>query len=237
MTILGSNIRTSACSILSLCLSGCLTVGETGHPAVPVGTLPAGRDLKVQVAGFDAAFTTYDTAYTCGTATGFGGGWYDRRGRYRFGGLGTSLYSATTYVPRREPTAVFRDRATDALERAGCILKAGDPQYRVEVRFEGPFGESGDGWKEAGWLVFTAFTADFDAQGWVAKLRIHDLTTGRLVHSMDFTERDEAIVWGPIPLISPSCSTRTSPGTMMSNCLFALTDRAISDAVAFLSTR
>ena len=237
MTILNSNIRTFAYSIISLCLSGCFTVSETEHPVIPVGTIPSGKDLKIQIAGFDATFTTYDTAYTYGTATGFGGGCYDWRGRYRFGGLGTSMYSTTTYVPRRESTAVFRDRATDAFERAGCIVKTKDPQYRVEVRFEGPFSESGDGWKEAGWLIFTIFTADFDAQGWVAKLRIHDLTTGKLVHSMDFTERDEAIVWGPIPLISPSCSTRTSPGTMKSNCLFSLTDRAISDAVAFLATK
>lgn len=236
MTILNSNIRTFAYSIVALCLSGCWTVSETEHPTVVIGAVPSGKDVKVQVSGFDAVFTTYDMAYNYGTATSFGG-WSGWRGRSRCGGIGTSTYSSTTYIPRREATAAFRDRATDALERAGCIVRTKDPQYGIEVRFEGPFSESGDGWAEAGWIVFTVFTADFDAQNWVAKLRIHDLKTGRLIHQKDISERDEAIVWGPIPIFSPACSSRTSPDTLKTNCLAALTDRAIAEAVSFLSAR
>ena len=63
----------------------------------------------------------------------------------------------------------------------------------------------------------------------------HDLGTGKLLHEKDIVERDEAVVWGPIPLISPSTSPRTSPSAMKEKCLFALTDKAVAEAFAFLS--
>ena len=47
--------------------------------------------------------------------------------------------------------------------------------------------------------------------------------------------RGEALVWGPIPLISPSTSTRTSSGAMKEKCLSALTDKAVAEAIAFLA--
>ena len=236
MTFRNSALRLFGCSAILL-LGGCWTVRETERPATEVGRLPEGRDVKVQVAGFDATVTTYDTAYTYGTATGFGGGWYDRRGRYRYGGLGTAMYSSTTYVPRREATSAYRDRATDALEHAGCIVQTEDPQYRVEVRFEGPFSEDGDAWAAAGWIVCTVFTADYGAADWSAKLKIHDMKTGKLVLERAFDERDEAVVWGPVPIFSPAFSSRTSASTLKDNCLTALTDRAVAEAIAFLATK
>ena len=234
MTILNSNIRTFAYSIISLCLAGCWTVRETDHAVPPIGSLPSGKETKVRVSGFESTVMTYDMAYTYGT--GNVGGWYDYRGRYR-SGFDMGMYSSTTYIPRVEETKAYRDRAADLLEHAGCIVKAKDPQYGIEVRFDGPFFESGDAWAEAGWLVCTLLTADFQAQNWVAKLRIHDLGTGKLLHEKDIVERDEAVVWGPIPLISPSTSPRTSPGAMKEKCLSALTDKAVAEAIAFLSTK
>ena len=234
MTILNSNIRTFAYSIISLCLAGCWTVRETDHAVPPISSLPAGKETKVRVSGFESTVMTYDMAYTYGT--GNVGGWYDYRGCYR-SGFGSGMYSSTTYIPRVEETKVYQDRATDLLEHAGCIVKAKDPQYGIEVRFDGPFFESGDAWAEVGWLVCTILTADFQAQSWTAKLRIHDLGTGKLLHEKDIVERDEAVVWGPIPLISPSTSPRTSPGTMKEKCLSALTDKAVAEAIAFLSTK
>ena len=236
MKILNSIIRLFDYSIISLCLAGCWTVRETDHPAVEVAKLPEGKDVKVQVAGFDMTVTTYETAYGYGTATTFGDSYYGRRGRY-YGGFGTTTYQTTEFIPHTEATSVYRDRATDALERAGCILQTKDPQYRVEVRFEGPFSESGDGWATAGWMICTIFTAEFGAQDWSAKLKIHDMKTGKMIHEKDFTERDEAVVWGPIPIFSPACNSRTSSGVMKENCLIALTDRAVAEAVAFLSGR
>ena len=233
MTVRNSVIRSFGYSAILL-LSGCWTVRETDHAVPPIGSLPSGREPKVQVSGFEATVMTYDTAYTYGT--GNVGGWYDYRGCYR-GGFDMGMYSSTTYIPRVEETKAYLDRATDLLEHAGCIVKAKDPQYGIEVRFDGPFSEPGDTWAEAGWLVCTILTADFQAQNWAAKLRIHDLGTGKLLHEKDIVERDEAVVWGPIPLISPSTSPRTSSGTMKEKCLSALTDKAVAEAIAFLSTK
>lgn len=219
-----------------LLLAGCWTVREAELPKAAIGSLPEGKELKVQIAGFDASFTTYDVAYGYTTVNRFGGPYYGRRGGYRYG-FGATTYSTTEYIPRTQATSVYRDRAADAFERAGCILQAADPQYRVEVRFEGPFAESGDDWAMAGWLFCTVFTADFGAQNWTARVKVHDLSNGKLIHQQDISVRDEAVVWGPIPIFSPSCASRTSVNVLKSNCLTALTDLAVADAVAFLAER
>ena len=238
MTIRNSIIRTFAYSTISLCLSGCWTFREAAHPEIAVPALPSDKDVRVQLAGFDATVTTYDTAYGYGTMTGFGGmPYYGRRGRYYGGGYGMATYQTTEFIPHREATSVYRNRAADALERAGCILQTKDPQYRVEVRFEGPFSESGAGWATAGWIICTLFTADYGAANWFAKLKIHDMKTGKMIHEKDFTERDEAVVWGPIPIFSPASGSRNSASTMKDICLTALTDRAVAEAVSFLSAR
>ena len=237
MTIRHSIIRSFAYSVISLCLSGCWTVREAAHPAVEISALPSGKDVRVQLAGFDATVTTCDTAYGYTTVTGFAPGYYDRHGRYRGGGIGTTTYQTTEFIPHTEATSVYRDRATDAFERAGCVLQTKDPRYRVEVRFEGPFIESGDVWAAAGWMICTIFTADYGAADWSAKLKIHDMKTGKMVHEKGFTERDEAVVWGPIPIFSPACSSRNSASVMNDICLTALTDRAVAEAVSFLSAR
>ena len=226
--------RLFGCLIVLLAFAGCWTVRESPPPAAVVPSLPAGKDLKVQIAGFDATFTTYETAYGYATVHEFGPH-YDYRGRYRGSGFGTTTYSTTEYIPRTESTPAYRNRATVALERAGCVLQAKDPQYRIEVRFDGPFGESGDVWAAAGWTLCTILTADFGAQGWSAKLKIHDLSSGKLVHEKDFNVRDEAVVWGPVPIFSPACASRTSGGVLKDNCLNALTDLAVAEAVSFLS--
>ena len=236
MTIRNSIIRTFAYSTISLCLSGCWTFREAAHPEIAVPALPSDKDVRVQLAGFDATVTTYDTAYGYGTMTGFGGmPYYGRRGRYYGGGYGMATYQTTEFIPHREATSVYRNRAADALERAGCILQTKDPQYRVEVRFEGPYSESGDGWATAGWIICTIFTADYGAADWSAKLKIHDMKTGKMIHEKDFTERDEAVVWGPIPIFSPASGSRNSASTMKDICLTALTDRTVAEAVSFLS--
>ena len=238
MSIRNSIIRSFVYSIISLCLSGCWAFREAVHPEIAVPALPSGKDVRVQLAGFDATVTTYDTAYGYGSVSTFGAPYYaGRRGRYYGGGFGTTTYQTTEFIPRTEATSVYRNRAADALERAGCILQTKDPQYRVEVRFEGPFSESGDGWATVGWIVCTIFTADYGAADWSAKLKIHDMKTGKMIHEKDFMERDEAVVWGPIPIFSPACNSRNSPSVLKDDCLTALTDRAVAEAVSFLSKR
>lgn len=218
----------------SLLLSGCWTVKETEHPSVAVTALPAGKEIRAQVAGFDATYISYDTAYSYSTVSGWSGPRYGRRG-WHGGGFGTAVSTTTSYIPRAERTNAYRNRAVDVLEQAGFLLKTNDPQYQIEVTFAGPFSEDGDGWAKFGWLVCTLFTADYDGATWQAKLRVRDLKSGKLLYAKDIAERDEAVVWGPIPLFSPAGSDRTSEVTMKHICLAALTDKAVAEAVAFLS--
>lgn len=222
---------------LSMLLAGCFTVRETEYPPVVIGALGADKNVRIQLSGFDATITTYDTIYGYSTIMGFDSPWYyGPRGRYR-GGFHTTTYSTTEFVPRVEKTPFYRDRATDLLERAGCVLKTTDPEYRLEVRFLGPYAERGDGWASAGWMIFSVFTAAYDVQMWDAQLRIYEVKSGKLVFSHDYVQRDEALVWGLIPLFSPACSDRNSASVMKMNCLTALTDHTIADAVSFLSKR
>ena len=233
---MNASVRFFVCAVPALLLAGCWTVRESLPPEAAIQALSAGKDLKVQVAGFDATVTSYETAYGYTTVHEFGP-YYDYRGRYRGSGFGTTTYSTTEYIPYTESTPFYRNRATDALERAGCVLQAKDPQYRVEVRFDGPFDESGDFWAAVGWSVCTIFTADFGAQNWTAKLKIHDLSNGKLIYEKDLTVRDEALVWGPIPIFSPASSERTSDSVLKGNCLRSLTDLAVAEAVSFLAGR
>ena len=227
-------MRVVGCSAVALVLAGCWTVRETPPPRAVIAKVPEGKSLTVQVAGFDAIVTTYEAAYAYTTVSGFRP-CYDYHGRYRGSASGTTTYSTTEYIPHTALTPVYRDRATDALERAGCIVQTKDPRYRIEVRFDGPFAESGDCWATAGWLICTIFTADFGAQNWAAKLKVHDLSSGKLIYEKDLIVRDEAVVWGLIPIFSPASALRTTPRVMKDNCLIALTDLTVAEAVSFLA--
>lgn len=216
---------------LPLILVGCWTVRESERPDVSLGKLPEGRVMRVQLAGFDAMVTSYLPAYGYSTVTCWGDSWGGWRGRRRQAGFGMTTVSTTEFVPQVAKTSAYRDRAADALERAGCILQAAEPERRIEVRFDGPFDEDGDGWAKFGWMACTVFTANFDAQTWTAKLKIHDCKTGRLLYENDFSQRYEAVVWGPIPIFSPGSSEKTSSGYMQHVCLTSLTDQAVADAL------
>lgn len=215
---------------------GCFTVRETEFAPVEAAELPAVANVPVQVAGFDMTETTFETAYGYTTVTGLDAPWYDRHGR-RHGGFATRTYSTTEFIPHTAPTDFYRNRATDLLESAGCIVQTTKPQYRVEVRFEGLLLENGDFWKSLGWALGSLFTAGYNADTWAAKLKVHDLSTGKLVFARDFVRRDEALVWGPIPIFSPACSARTDASRMKGNCLAALTDESVVAALKFLSER
>ena len=216
----------------ALVLAGCFTVSRTEYPAVEVRKLPADREVKVQLVGFDAMLTRY--VQVQGYSTVFGAVSCRDRWGWRHVAYVPQVVSTTEYVPQTEPTAAFRDRATDILERSGFRLRAPDPRYQVEVRFDGPRTLASDFWKGIGWLVGTVFTADYGATSWSAALRIRDLADGRLVFSQDYVQRYEALTWGPLPIISPAFSEETDESVMQCWCLTALTDRTVSDAIAFL---
>ena len=215
-------------------LCGCWTVRQTPWPECAARALQDGRELRVQLAGFDATVTSYLPVHGYATVSGWADPWFGGR-RRRYGGYYSTTVSTTEFVPHVAKTSAYLNRATDAFEKCGCILQTTNPQYRVEVRFEGPYGEDGDGWAKFGWMLCTIFTADYDAQNWTAKLKIYDAPSGRLVCERDLAQRYEAVVWGPIPIFSPGSSDQTSDGFMQNWCLTALTDRAVAEAMECLN--
>lgn len=220
------------CSLLAA-LAGCISFNETEFPESPSSALPAGKALRLQVSGFDALVTSYVPVYGYSTVV-HGGGWYGPHGRY-YGGPYATTVATETFIPQASPTAVFRNRATETLEKCGYVLQTNDPQYRLEVTFGGPFTSDGDTWTSLAWNLLTLLTADYATQTWTAKLKIYDVKSGKLAFFRDYEQRYQVTVWGPIPLFSPGASEKTKYEAMQSWCLTALTDRTLADATAFLA--
>ena len=218
---------------LATALSGCVSFNETEYPQVVLPKAPAGKEVKVRVAGFDALITSYIPVYGYATVVG-GDCWYGPHGRY-YGGPFATTVTTETMVPQASPTSAFRDRATDALERCGFILNAIPPDYRVEVHFGGPFVSDGDSAETIAWNVLTLLTADYTAQTWTAKLKVYDGKTNKMLFFKDYAQKYEVTVWGPIPIFSPGASSKTKFNAVQSWCLTALTDLAIADAADFIS--
>ena len=213
--------------------AGCFTVKETEYPQISVQSLPEGADVSVSLQGFSAAVTEYMTVYGHETV------WVSGRPRGRYGwtpGYHSTLTSAT-YVPRVRTTDFYLSRASTSMETAGFATKAKNPDYVVNVEFQGPSVTDSERMTEAGWMLLSLFTADYSVETWSAKLKIYDSATGKVVYHRDYTQRYEVTVWGPLPLLSPAGSSKNTANAMQSWCLTALTDRAVADAAAFLVSK
>jgi hypothetical protein len=218
-------MRKTLLSVLLSACAGCFTIHETEYPSVQMSA-SGDNEVGISLAGFEANVTTYIPVYGYETYHNYG----YRRGRY----LGPATVSTATYLPQTQPTSAFRDRATEILETNGFNLRTEKPKYRVEVHFSGPFNTDVDNAVSVAWTLLSVFSADYGVQSWTAKLKIYDATTGRLLMHHDYSERYQAVVWGPIPILSPACSEKTTGNAMQSWCLTALTDRSMADATAFI---
>ena len=221
--------------VLSAGLSGCVSFNETDYPQLSLQRIPEGKDVKVQISGYDALVTSYIPVY--GYATVYDADcWGGPRGRWHGGPFVTTV-ATETYVPQASPTSEFRNRAMETLEKCGAILQSPDPKYRIEMTFGGPIVTDGDYAKILAWNILTILTADYAAQTWTGKLKIYEVATGKLVFSRDYSQRYEVTVWGPIPIFCPGASSKTKCNSIQSWCLTALTDRSVADAVDFLAKR
>ena len=216
-----------------LAFAGCFTIFESEYPAVEMASA-GNADVKVQLSGFEAAVTTYEVLYGYETSYRYHHYYGYRR---NYGYWGPSTVMTETYVPQTRATSAYIDRATEILELNGFNPKTDKPEYRIEVKFGGPFVSDGDRAAEAAWTIFSLLTADYGVHTWTAKLKIYDVATGKLLMHYDYSERYSALVWGPIPLFSPAGSDKPSTNSMQNWCLTALTDRAMADATAFLSAQ
>lgn len=224
------NFKTVFCAFAAMLLAGCFTVGETEYPQLVQTSLPKGRDLPVQLAGFEASITSYIPVYGYETVLAPAPGPRHRRHLY------ATTIATETYIPQVNNTTAFLDRAADTLEKCGFTLQTTCPQYRVEVKFSGPFISGAENAASLAWTLFTLFTTDYGVQTWTARMKIYDNATGKVCLFRDYTQKYEAYVWGPLPIFSPAGSDKCSYNVMQSWCLTALTDRAMADATAFLST-
>lgn len=226
------NMKTSiiALAIATALFAGCFTISETEFPSVVQTSIPADKNLSVQLSGFEATVTTYVPVYGYETILSSAPGPRHRRHLY------TTTVATETYIPQVNNTTAFIDRATDTLEKCGYTLQTTQPRYRIDVDFSGPFVSGTESAASFAWLLFTAFTTDYGVQTWTARMKIYDMATGKVCVFKDYTQKYESYVWGPLPIFSPAGSDKSSYNSMQSWCLTALTDRLMADATAFLAT-
>ena len=212
----------------AILLSGCWTFNETTYP--DVATTAAAQAAKpVTLVGFETTLTEWEAVH--GYRTVYVPGHYGYR-RYHPGVI--EVVPSVDYVTQHRATDMFVRRAQDQFEKAGFTVAPTGSAHTVEVSFEGPLDSSSDVAKKIAWNVLTAFFCDYDTTRWIAKLRIRDTKTGKLVFHHDYDQTYETNVFGLIPLFGAASSEKTDAMQMKLWCLSALTDRAVADATAFL---
>lgn len=209
-------------------LAGCWTFNETPYPDVAT-TAAAPTAKPVTLAGFETTLTEVEAVH--GYRMVYVPGHYGYR-HYHPGFVET--VPSVDYVTQYRATDMFVRRAEDLFEKAGFTVAPTGSAYTVTVSFEGPLETSSEAMKKIAWNVLTAFFCDYDATRWIAKLRIRDTQTGKLVFHHDYEQGYETSVFGLIPLFGASSSEKTDATQMKLWCLSALTDRAVADATAFL---
>ena len=215
----------------ALFLGGCWTFCTSEYPATQATAAPEGTNVTVAVSGFSAVFTYYRDVVSFSTVYVPGG-----YGRCHYHPGYMTTVPTHTYIPESQVTDRYRLLAADAFEKAGYVVGAAVPDWTVDVAFAGPAVDGGDMACEAAWAICTLFFCDYTAASWTAKLRIRDNRTGRLVFHNDYVQRYETKVFGLVPLLGIAACDKTSQAYIQSWCLSALTDRAVADATAFLSS-
>ena len=220
----------------ALVLSGCFTWHETAPVHVQMSKVPTGREVTVALSGFAATITEYIPVYGHQTYYVEGGPAWGRRGRRGWYGGHYETARTETLIPKVEKTEAFRRRAQDLLEDNGFLLRAAPADYNVDVVFEGPFVSEDELSVEYLWMFCSVLSAEYSIQNWTAKLRIHDNKTGRVVFTREYAQKYENVAWSPLFFIGLAGYTRNTYNYMQCWCLTALTDRAMADATAFLSS-
>ena len=211
-------------------LAGCFTAKETDFPQTMVSALPKGKNVSVKIQGFSATVTDYMSVHSYDTVWVSG----RPRGRYGWAPGHYATVSSSTYVPQIRATEFFLERARTSAEEAGFATQAQQPDYLLDVTFNGPFITDSERGVKALWLLLSILSADYSVETWTAKVKIYDNKTGKMVFHRDYSQRYEVAVWGPLPIFSPAGSSKNTANAMQSWCLTALTDRVMADATAFL---
>ena len=220
-----------------LLLAGCFTLKQTEMPQVQMARAPEGRDVKVAVAGFAATVTDYIPVFGTQTVYVDHGPSVGRRGGRVWGGGHYETVTSETLVPQTRASDAFLRRAQTLLEDAGFLVRAPQPDYTVEVTFDGPFVRDDERAVAWAWMLLSVFSAEYATQTWTAKLRVYDAKTGRVLFTRDCVQKYEDCVWSPLFFIGLAGHTENTSGYMQGWCLTALTDQAVAAAAAFLAPR
>ena len=215
----------------SLLLAGCWTLSETEYPEVSIDRLAAGKTVSVSLAGFEAHVPKYVPVEGHEAMPTSADDRID--GPCVMENSSSNVYYAT----RNTVTRKLIDRASVGLERKGYTIVNDNPQYVIEVKFDGPKVRDYDALKQAGLMILSVFTAEKDVETWTAQLKVYDRSSLKAVFEKDYEQVREVTVWGPIPVASPACSPKIPPRASSSWALTALTDLAIADAAKFLSDK
>jgi len=212
----------------ALLFAGCWTFNETPYPAVEV--TPAAETTKsIALTGFETTVTEWETVHGYRTVC------TPDYGCYRYGTPGFfQTVPSVDYVPQRHSTDMFLRRAQDLFEKFGFTIAPTGAVYTVDVCFETYLPTSADTARKIAWNVCTLFFCSYDTSKWVAKLRIREAKTGKLVFTCDYDQVYETCVFGLVPVFGAASATETDPVQMQTWCLSALTDRAVAGATAFL---
>ena len=216
---------------LAAFVSGCFTFNTSELPSTRHTPLPNGAtNVTATVRGFEAVLTEYVpiVGYSTVYVPGHVGRHHVHPGYYE-------TVQTSTYVPQTRPDETFKARAVNVLEECGFITRSATPDFVIDVAFSGFAKTDSEISAEVAWVLLSAFTCDYDAQTWGAKLKIYDNKTGRLVFHHGYVQRYETNVFSPIPLFGIAGCAETTSNYMQSWCLTALTERAMADATAFLA--
>lgn len=226
-------MKNVAFALAATLLAGCFTLKETPYPQTTMTALEKGKELSVLLKGFRAFVTEYVSVYGYDTV------WIDGypRGPHGWVPGHYRTVASSTYVPQMSESEVFLQRARTLAESAGFTTMAQQPDYIVETTFGGPFVTDSERSVEALWTILSLLSGDYSVQTWTAKLKVYDNNTGKLVFHHDYSQRYEVTVWGPLPILSPAGSSKSTFNAVQSWCLTALTDQVMADVAAFLVPR
>ena len=219
-----------------LLLAGCFTLKQTEQPSFSLARAPEGRDVKVAVAGFAATVTDYVPVFGTQTVYVDRGPYVGRRGGRIWGGGRYETVTSETLVPQTRASDAYLRRAQTRLEDAGFLVRAPQPDYTVEVAFEGPFVRDDERAVACAWMFLSVLSAEYATQTWTATLRVYDAKTGRVLFAREGEQKYEHCVWSPLFFVGLSGCTENTFNFMQNWCLAALTDRMVAEAAAFLAT-
>ena len=219
-------------SSVAVLLSGCGTVSETEFPVVTTTSAPAGKSVIVRLANFRTGIYDYKMVEGHETMQGAADMETVEKGFQQ-----AYVDSKMSWMLQKSASGSLSSRAMVELRRQGFIVDPDRAKYLIEVSFSGPVLPDYDILRMCGYYLCTLFTAENSKVAWSAKLSVRDANTDAMLFEKDYTQDYAITTWGPLPLLSPCFSLKTSGIYVNSWALTALTDAAIADATAFIAKR